>query len=123
MAQPTPSVAPSTDPTAARAEIDKAIERLVRQHPEPFHAVGEAEFRAEAAALEEQLPQLTPDQAMVGLMRLWARLAPDRDGHQFAWVAEGVDEPILPIRVYEFAEGVFVTAAMDPHEDLVGARI
>jgi hypothetical protein len=123
VAQSTPSVAPSTDPTAARAEIDKAIERLVRQHPEPFHAVDEAEFRAEAGALQEQLPQLTPDQAMVGLMRLWARLAPDRDGHQFAWVAEGVDEPILPIRVYEFAEGVFVTAAMDPHEDLVGARI
>ena len=108
---------------AARQEIDRAIERLVRQHPEPFHAITEAEFRREAEALGAQLGEMTPDEAMVGLMRLWARLAPQRDGHQFAFLAEGTDEPILPLRVYEFAEGVYVTAAMAPHEDVVGSRL
>lgn len=108
---------------AARAEIDRAVERLVRQHPEPFHAIDEAEFRQEAEALKAQLGELTPDEATVGLMRLWARLATERDGHQFAFLAEGTDEPILPLRVYEFAEGVYVTAAMAPQQDLVGTRL
>jgi hypothetical protein len=56
-------------------------------------------------------------------MRLWARLSVERDGHQFAFLAEGADEPILPIRIYEFDEGVFITAAMDEYADLVGAQV
>jgi hypothetical protein len=31
--------------------------------------------------------------------------------------------PALPVTVYEFAEGVTITAAAPPHEALVGARI
>jgi hypothetical protein len=108
---------------AARAELDRAFERLSSIHPEPFHAVAQATFQAELEALKADLPTMTPDQAMVGLMRLWARLSTERDGHQFAFLAEGVDEPILPLRVYEFSDGVYITAAMEPHEDLVGARI
>ena len=56
-------------------------------------------------------------------MRLWARLAVERDGHQFAFLAEGADEPVLPIRVYEFDEGVFITAAMSDDTDLDGAHL
>jgi C-terminal processing protease CtpA/Prc len=56
-------------------------------------------------------------------MRAWAMLSTERDGHQFALPLEFDDEPILPIKVYEFADGVFVTAAMAPHADLVGARL
>src|ERR1044071_8841190 len=92
-APPSSPAASSADPLAgAREDIDRAIERLVRQHPEPFHAVDEATFREGAAALQAQLGDLTPDQAMVGLMRLWAQLASERDGHQFAFVTQDVDE-------------------------------
>ena len=78
---------------------------------------------AELEALKQSLDGLTADQAMVGLMRLWARLSVERDGHQFAFLAEGRDGPVLPLRVYEFEEGVFITAAMDDHADLAGARL
>lgn len=108
---------------AARAELDRALERLSAAHPEPFHAVGRAEFTAALEELKASLGELTPDQALVGLMRLWARLSTERDGHQFAFLAEDVDEPIMPLRVYEFDEGLFITAAMNPHQELVGARI
>ncbi|HET6744886.1 MAG TPA: hypothetical protein VFH90_03455 [Candidatus Limnocylindria bacterium] len=123
---PSATGSPSTDAAAvgaARAELDRALERLSGVHPEPFHAVARATFEAELEALKDDLATMTRDEAMVGLMRLWARLSTERDGHQFAFLAEGVDEPTLPLRVYEFAEGVFITAAMEPHADLVGARI
>src|SRR5688500_57169 len=108
---------------AARAELDRALARLSSVHPEPFHAEDDDSFRSELEALKEDLATMTPDQAMVGLMRLWARLSTERDGHQFAFLAEGTDEPVLPLRVYEFTDGVFITAAMEPHDDLVGARV
>jgi len=118
------SSGPSPSPIdAARAELDRAVAYLERVHPEPFHAVDRAAFVGEIEDLRARLPELPPDQAAVELMRIWAMLAAERDGHQFALPLDLEAEPILPIRVYEFAEGVFITAALPPHEDLVGARI
>jgi hypothetical protein len=118
-----PSASPAVNLAAARADLDRALAQLEAIHPDPFHAVDRATFVAELEALKQSLDGMTGDQAMVGLMRLWARLSVERDGHQFAFLAEGRDEPILPIRVYEFDEAVFITAAMDDHADLVGSRL
>lgn len=120
--EPPPSAGP-TAIDAARAELDHALERLEQIHPEPFHAVDRAAFVAALDDLKARLPELGPEEAAVGLMRAWAMLSTERDGHQFALPLEFDDEPILPIKVYEFAEGVFITDAMAPHEDLVGARL
>jgi hypothetical protein len=120
------SAAASSTPTAlqaARAELDHALARLEVTHPEPFHAVERQAFVAELEGLKQRLPDLTPDQAAVELMRVWAMLSAQRDGHQFALPLDFDLEPILPIKVYEFAEGVFITGAMAPHGDLVGARL
>ena len=108
---------------AARAELDRALDRLEAIHPQPFHAVERAAFVASLDRLKERLPELTPEQAAVELMRTWALLSTERDGHQFALPMDDASDPILPIRVYEFVDGVFVTDAMAPHQDLVGSRI
>jgi hypothetical protein len=86
--------------------------------------VGREEFVAALTEYGASLPDLTPDEAVVGLMRVWAMLSREgRDGHQFALPSQDHAGPVLPIRIYEFAEGVFVTAALPPHETLAGARI
>ena len=108
---------------AARAEIDRALELLERIHPEPFHAIDRGTFVAELESLKERLPSLNPEQAAVELMRIWALLSTERDGHQFALPLDVDAEPVLPIRVYEFADGVFVTDAMEPYRELIGARL
>ncbi len=122
-----PSAGASTGPAssleAAQAELDHALQRLEAIHPEPFHAADRATFVAELEELKRQLPGLTADEAAVRLMRTWALLATERDGHQFALPLDDESDPILPIRVYEFADGVFVTDAMPPYQDLVGNRI
>lgn len=115
---------PSAGPRdAARAELDHALARLEVIHPEPFHAVERAAFVRELEELKTHLPDLSPDAAAVELMRVWATLARERDGHQFALPLDLDGEPILPIRVYEFDEGVFITDAMAPNAGLVGARL
>ena len=73
---PSGAASPSVDPVAveaARAELDRALEQLRGIHPDPFHAVDESAFTADLEALKADLATMTPDQAMVGLMRLVGR--------------------------------------------------
>ena len=118
-ARPSASAGPS-----AADDLATLLETLERSHPEPFHGVDREEFVAALAAYEASLPELTPDEAVVGFMRVWAMLSRGgRDGHQFAFPAATHAGPVLPIRVYEFAEGLFITDAPSPHEGIIGARI
>ena len=119
----TPEPSASPGPTAAD-DLATLLETLERSHPEPFHGVSREEFVAALDAYGASLPDLSPDEAVVGLMRVWAMLSREgRDGHQFAFPTADHDGPVLPIRIYEFAEGLFVTDALPPHAGLVGARI
>jgi hypothetical protein len=115
---------PSASADAAAAELDELVRLLEQTHPEPYHSVSRSEFRAALDAYAADLPQLNDSEAVVGMMRVWALLSRDgRDGHQFALPVDEHAGPILPIRVYEFADGLHVTAAAAPHETLAGARI
>jgi hypothetical protein len=113
-ATPRPTRGPDSD-------LELLLNTLEGVHPEPFHTVARDEFVAALAAYERHLPSLSPSEAAVELMRVWALLSRERDGHQFAFPVG--DDPMLPIQVYEFEEGLFVTAAMPPHEGLVGGRV
>lgn len=116
------SVSPSQDPIAA--DLDRLLATLETTHPEPFHGISRNEFVAALDAYEEQLPDLDGPQAVVGLMRVVAMLSREgRDGHQFALPRPGHEGAVLPLRIYEFAEGVYVTDAVPPNTDLLGARI
>ncbi len=79
-------------------------------HPEAFYGISRDEFVAALDEYEQQLPDLDDDQAVVGLMRVVAMLSREgRDGHQFALPRPGHEGAVLPLRIYEFAEGVYVT--------------
>lgn len=109
---------------AARGDLDRLLRELEAIHPEPFHGIPRAEWVAGLEELSDRLDQLSPEQAEVELMRLVALLSREgRDGHQFALPVDGAQGPVLPLRVYEFAEGVFVTDALAPYRDLVGAQL
>lgn len=119
---PAPTSSVVGDPAAA--DLDLLLEWLEAIHPEPFHGIARADFVAALRDLQGRLPDLSPDQTTVEVMRLVGMLSrAGRDGHQFALPQAGHEGPVLPLRVYEFAEGVFVTAARPPYDDLVGTRI
>ncbi len=124
--QPTDAPAVRSTPAGVEvaADLDLLLERLEAIHPEPFHGIERSEFVTAMHDLQSRLPELSPDQTTVEVMRLVGLLSrAGRDGHQFALPQPGHEGPALPLRVYEFAEGVFVTAAQPPYDDLVGTRI
>ncbi len=118
--QPPPSASPTSGPEADLAMLLRVLEAT---HPEPFHAVGRDEFVAALDDYEAALPSMTPSESVVELMRTWAMLARERDGHQFALPAAGDTDLVLPIRVYEFEGELYVTDALAPHQDLAGGRV
>ncbi len=125
---PTPSASagPSAAATqdAALADFDLLLEQLERIHPEPWHGIAREDFVAAMTELKGRFGELSPDEGVVELSRLVALLSrAGRDGHQFAVPANGADGSYLPIRVYEFEEGLFITQALAPDAALAGSRI
>jgi hypothetical protein len=108
----------------ARAALDQLVSSLELIHPEPYHGISGEQFRAEIDALSDALPQLTPFEAQVELQRVVGLLSREgRDGHQFAMPTTEVEAPALPISVYEFDDGVYVTDALQPYRALTGNRL
>jgi hypothetical protein len=111
---------------AATGASDLALlgERLPLLHPNPWHALPQAEFESAAERLSARLPELDRDEVAVELMRLLASLGV-RDGHTGIFPLDPGngrtfhEYPLLP---YEFPNGPVVVGALGGR-DLVGARI
>jgi tetratricopeptide (TPR) repeat protein len=88
----------------------------------PFAAQPEADFDRAAAALEAEIPGLTDAQILVGMMRLVRHLD---EGHAgvFWPVADKELSRMLPVDLFWFAEGLYVTSAAPGHERLLGTKV
>ena len=79
-------------------------------------------FHAAVDRLDRDIPQLTDAQILVELKKLMALLD---DGHAF--VLPRRDDTALrralPVLLYQFVEGVFITATAPEHARLLGARV
>jgi hypothetical protein len=123
-APPVPSQTASTALGGASADLDLLLQRIESIHPDPWHGVTRTDFVAALDALKGAIGTMTPPEAEVAVMRLVAMVSANgRDGHMFALPATGHEGPVLPVRLYEFADGVHLTAAMSGYEGLVGARL
>jgi len=97
---------------------------LTTIHPEPFRYVSRQKFRSEVDGLAGQAPSLRPNELLVGLLRIVALLGP-LNGHTGIFPLDPTHERELhlyPLRLYEFADGVFV---VDESGDrgLAGSRL
>ena len=122
---PVGASAPRSPATAAAAaDLDRLLGQLEAIHPDPFHGVSRADFVAALDDLRARLPQLSPEQAVVELMRVAALLSrAGRDGHEFTLPQLAVEPPVLPLRVWRFPEGWMITDAAPPHADLAGTLL
>ena len=108
-----------------QADLDFVVETIVSTHPHAFGRSGAWEFRAAARDLRREIPRLTPEQIVVRLAALVARL---EDGHTSLqpYVGEGAAGGFVtwfPIRFRQFGDGLFVTMAPAARPELVGAQV
>ena len=103
-----------------RHDIDQIVHDVESIHPNAFTKTGKLTFLRRAEALKADLPRLSEEQRVVRAMQLVAligdthtQLEPDRPDFAL-W---------YPIRIYEFTDGYFVTAAHRSVADLAGGQL
>ncbi len=102
-----------------REDLDYLVAQLHDIHLNLFHTIDEGSFNDAVAALRADIPPLDDETIALRLSRLAALIG---DGH--TWLSPYDDETArLPIEVYPFADGLFITHAMPPHEALRGAEV
>src|SRR5688572_5481128 len=126
-ANPGPSAARPLDRAGEwRADLAEIIPGLERIHPAPYHGTSKQDLEAGIATLSDQIPTLTDDQAMVGVLRVTALVnAQGCDGHTgvFLWGTGSYPVTSLPLRLWLFDDALVIVDALPPHDDLIGGRI
>lgn len=79
-------------------------------------------FDAKVRELHDAIPSLTDGQIVLGMMKLMVFID---DGHSAVWdVGENpLFRTALPLRLFWFEEGLFVTAGAPEYKDLLGAQV
>ena len=110
--------------TPLQQELRALADTMESTHPDLFHDVPRATFRAQAAELADQAPELSRDELVVGVMRL-AALPGARDGHTAIYPFDDQHARTLhvyPFRLYDFPDGLYVVGSIGS-EDLTGRRV
>jgi hypothetical protein len=123
----TSSPSPTADRVSGwRSDLAMLVPAMDRIHPKIDHGTPRSQLDAAAASLSQQVPTLTDDQVMVGVLRIVAMVSAEGcDAHTgaFIWGLGTYPVDSLPLRLWWFREGVVVVDALPPYEDLVGLRI
>ena len=111
-----------TEVAAWREDVRTLGAELPRRHKNAFAHMTREQWDAAVRRLDGRLPQLKRHEVIVEIMRLAALV---RDGHT------GLNPEFedrtgfhrLPLRLYDFSDGLFIIAADSAHKDLVGSRV
>ena len=109
--------------SSAAADVRDLGDSIEQIHPAPFRSISRERFEAEVDDLAARAPRISRDELLVGVLRIIASLGP-RNGHTGLFPGDpGNVRPLhlYPIRLYRFADGVFVVDAED--KGLVGRRL
>lgn len=116
-----PPQKPADRNEAWRSDLDYLKGEVTRMHF-LYRKVGLApEFVRASDLLRERIPQLTDSEIVVQIQMLMAQLG---DGHSMAYFFFGKTAlPQLPVRLYLFADGIYVVHAEGGLRPLIGARV
>jgi len=124
-------------PRQWREDLRYLADQILQTHPGAFHQITQQQFESAVANLEARIPQLSDQEVEVEFARLVALLG---EGHSRLSLP-GLPDPMsdvpditpfqdarlafrrLPVSLYWFSDGLFVTAATPEFQSLVGARV
>ena len=105
-----------------RRDIEHLHAEVKRVNPDYHDAQLPTEFTRLRQELWNKVPQLTDEQIFAGMNQMLATLD---QGHTWlnGFPSEHRSGPKLPLRFYIFPEGLFIVAADDEHQELVGSEV
>jgi hypothetical protein len=124
-----------------REDLHFLARQVPDAHRDVFHAVSRADFEAAVAEVDRRIPTLADHEIVVELTRLVAMLgeghtrislpnqpeAMDPAGRESGAITPARDPRLafhrLPVRLFWFTDGLFVTAATPEFRNLLGAQV
>lgn len=104
-----------------REDVRHLVSEMPRLHKNAFFKCSREDFDAAAARLGEDIPRLSDQQVVVGVLRLIAMIG---DGHSQAQnYAQIGGFRALPIVVEWLRDGFYVTRTIRRHESALGAKL
>lgn len=113
-------MAPHLTPAQWRADLDHLADALERDHRNLFHSVSRESFDGVVRSLCARIPVLDGHAIVVELARLVALVG---DGHTRLPLTEVPGFRRYPLRLYHYADGLFVQAIAREHGSATGARL
>lgn len=105
-----------------RDDLKFMVSEMKARHPNLYHSISRQEFDAMVERLDRRIPTLQRNQIIVEMMRIAAAVG---DGH--TRVDPRKDKafgfPSIPVKLYEFDDGLFIRAVAPGHEQLLGVRV
>lgn len=105
-----------------QADLRTMHQELADRHPDLHHAVPESVLNAAVDDLHARIPTLTDPEILVGMARIVAMVG---DGHTALYPSdqERWRFRYYPLRLYAFADGIYLTATTDQHSELFGKQL
>jgi hypothetical protein len=103
-----------------RGDLDYLVSALHREHRNLFHSVSPERFNDATRSLRAHIPSLAGHEIVVKLARLVALIG---DGHTCLPLTEVPGFRRYPVRLYRYADGLFVQGIAREFADAVGGRL
>ena len=108
-------------PEQWRQDIDTLAENLLERHPNFFTTHTVEEFEDAVETLDSKLDSLEDAQIVMEINRLIALGGDSHTNVEFSAFAKAMNR--LPIQVIVLSDGVFISGATAPYQELVGKQI
>ena len=105
-----------------RFDLQFLVSEIERLHVHRYHATSEQAFRQQVTSIHEKIPSLTDQQIVFEFMQLVAMLG---NGHNFIIPTYNKLGSFtqLPMQFYQFSDGLFIVAAEQNYQHLIGSKV
>jgi hypothetical protein len=103
-----------------REDIAEYIDFLKATHIDLFHSVSEDEFEMALASLVESVPESSDYDLAMEMSALAALIG---DGHTWTRFGEGINPASLPLRLYQYDDGICVISTVAGFEEHLGKKV
>ncbi len=103
-------------------DLSFLVAKIRQMHPELFRYTKQEDFERHVSELNERLPKLSREEAIVGLMTVAASF---RDGHTTVppGALSALGMRVLPMRFYLYPDGVYLQAADRRYREVLGGKL
>jgi tetratricopeptide (TPR) repeat protein len=112
--------APALTKEQWQADVKFLGEELPKRHRNAFHRIKQTDFETAVKKLYDQVPQMTEDEIVVGVMKIVAMV---KDGHTNVIARPFFRSGIYPFKLYLFSDGLFVQKAAPEYAEMVGGKV